>query len=281
MSTELTVASYKTDLKPIWCPGCGDYGALNPFYQAMMDCGLQPKDTVIVSGIGCSGRFPYFCSTYGFHGVHGRALPTAAGMKMASPNLNIFAVGGDGDGLGIGGGHIPHVARKNVDLVYLLLDNSIYGLTKGQSSPTSPLPMSSKTAPYGYIEDPLDPIAMYIAYNISFVARGFSGKPKQLRELFTQAIRHKGFSMVHVFSPCVTFNKQVTFKTFNDLVKELPEEHDPANRVKAMEYALDRTTLWTGVFYREERPTIQERIGDIQRRAGQYKDLNELFDEFR
>lgn len=281
MSTELTVASYKTDLKPIWCPGCGDYGALNPFYQAMMDCGLVPKDTVIVSGIGCSGRFPYFCSTYGFHGVHGRALPTAAGMKMASPNLNIFAVGGDGDGLGIGGGHIAHVARKNVDLVYLLLDNSIYGLTKGQSSPTSPLPMSSKTAPYGYVEDPLDPIAMYIAYNISFVARGFSGKPKQLRELFTQAIRHKGFAMVHVFSPCVTFNKQVTFKTFNDLVKELPEDHDPANRVKAMEYALDRSTLWTGVFYREARPTMQDRVADIQKRAGRYRDLNELFDSFR
>lgn len=281
MSTELTVASYKTDLKPIWCPGCGDYGALNPFYQALLECGIQPKDTVIVSGIGCSGRFPYFCSTYGFHGVHGRALPTAAGMKMASPDLNIFAVGGDGDGLGIGGGHIPHVARKNVDLTYILLDNSIYGLTKGQSSPTSPLPMSSKTAPYGYIEDPLDPLAMYIAYNISFVARGFSGKPKQLKDLFTQAIRHKGFSMVHIFSPCVTFNKEVTFKTFNDHVKELPADHDPGNRVKAMEYALDRSTLWTGVFYREERPTIQQRVQDIQKRVGQYRDLHQLFDAFR
>jgi len=280
-TTELTVASYKADLKPIWCPGCGDYGALNPFYQSLVECGIVPKDTVIVSGIGCSGRFPYFCKTYGFHGVHGRALPTAAGMKMASPHLNIFAVGGDGDGLGIGGGHIAHVARKNIDLTYVLLDNSIYGLTKGQSSPTSPLPMSSKTAPYGYVEDPLNPMAMYLAYNISFVARGFSGKPKQLKELFTRAIRHKGFSMVHIFSPCVTFNKEVTFKTFNDLVKEIPPEHDITNRHEALRFALDDKALWTGVFYESDRPSMQDRLADLEQRAGHYRDLNELFDHFR
>jgi 2-oxoglutarate/2-oxoacid ferredoxin oxidoreductase subunit beta len=280
-TTELTVASYKADLKPIWCPGCGDYGALNPFYQALVECGIEPKNTVIVSGIGCSGRFPYFCKTYGFHGVHGRALPTAAGMKMASPHLNIFAVGGDGDGLGIGGGHIAHVARKNIDLTYILLDNSIYGLTKGQSSPTSPLPMSSKTAPYGYVEEPLNPMAMYLAYNASFVARGFSGKPKQLKDLFTRAIRHKGFSMVHIFSPCVTFNKEVTFKTFNDLVKEIPPEHDTANRLEAMRFALDDQALWTGVFHEADRPSMQDRLADLEQRAGHYRDLNELFDHFR
>ena len=278
---ELTVASYKADLKPIWCAGCGDYGALNPFYQSLVECGIEPKSTVIVSGIGCSGRFPYFCKTYGFHGVHGRALPTAAGMKMASPNLNIFAVGGDGDGLGIGGGHIAHVARKNIDLTYILLDNSIYGLTKGQSSPTSPLPMSSKTAPYGYVEDPLNPLAMYLAYNISFVARGFSGKPKQLKELFTKAIQHKGFSMVHIFSPCVTFNKEITFKTFSDLVKEIPPEHDTGNRLEAMRLALDDKSLWTGIFYQDPRPTMQNRLEDLERRAGHYRDLHELFDHFR
>jgi len=282
MSTApLSVASYKADLKPIWCPGCGDYGAINPFFQAMLECELQPKDTVIVSGIGCSGRFPYFCRTYGFHGVHGRALPTAAGMKMANPKLNIFAVGGDGDGLGIGGNHIAHVARKNVDLVYILLDNSIYGLTKGQSSPTSPLPMLSKTAPYGYIEDPVAPMPMYLAYNASFVARGFSGKPKQLKDLFVQAIRHKGFSIVHIFSPCVTFNKDVTFKTFQELCLEIPASHDPTDKLQAMALALDTSKLWTGVFYNVERPTIESRLLDIEKRTGRYKGLSELLDQFR
>jgi 2-oxoglutarate ferredoxin oxidoreductase subunit beta len=277
----LTVASYKADLKPIWCAGCGDYGALNPFFQAMLACELQPKDTVIVSGIGCSGRFPYFCRTYGFHGVHGRALPTAAGMKMANPKLNIFAVGGDGDGLGIGGGHIPHVARKNIAVKYILLDNSIYGLTKGQSSPTSPLPLLTKTAPYGYLEDPLEPIPMYLAYNVSFVARGFSGKPKMLKELFEKAIRHPGFAIVHVLSPCVTFNKELSAKHFSELVKEIPAEHDTSNRLKAMELALDRESIWCGIFYKSERPTIHERFDELERRVGRYDDLNQVFEQFR
>ena len=188
--TALKVADYKSDLKPIWCSGCGDYGVITPFYQALVEVQADPKSTVIVSGIGCSGRFPYFCNTYGFHGVHGRAVPTAAGVKIARPDLLVVAVGGDGDGLGIGGGHIPHIARKNVDLTYILIDNSIYGLTKGQSSPTSPLDMKSKTAPYAYIEEPLNPLQMFLAYNASFVARGYSGKPKDLKDLFVQALRH-------------------------------------------------------------------------------------------
>jgi 2-oxoglutarate ferredoxin oxidoreductase subunit beta len=281
MTQQLTVADFKSDLKPIWCAGCGDYGAINPFYQALVACEMEPKNTVIVSGIGCSGRFPYFCDTYGFHGVHGRALPTAAGMKSANPKLDIFAVGGDGDGLGIGGGHLPHVARKNVDLVYILLDNSIYGLTKGQSSPTSPLNMTSKTAPYAYLEDPLNPVAMFLGYDVSFIARGFSGKPKALKELFIKAIQHRGFAIVHIFSPCITMNKQITFNTMKEIVKELPEDYDPANRLKAMEYALDEQNFWTGVFYQNDRPTLQDRYDHLVERAGRYKDLNDLMSRFK
>ncbi len=283
MSTqELTLATYKSGLKPIWCAGCGDYGAINPFYQALLACEIQPRNTVIVSGIGCSGRFPYFCNTYGFHGVHGRALPTAAGMKLARPDLDIFAVGGDGDGLGIGGGHLPHVARKNLDITYLLLDNSIYGLTKGQSSPTSPLDMKSKTAPYGFLEEPLNPLAMYVGYNVSFIARGFSGKPKQLKELLIQAIRHRGFSIVHVLSPCVSMNRQVTFESMKQLYAELPEDHDPTSRVGALERALDTSRLWTGLFYREERTTIHDRVEELEERAGgPYKDLGELLAHYK
>lgn len=277
----LTVKDFKSDLRPVWCPGCGDYGVLNPFLQAMVHCGMEPKNTVIVSGIGCSGRLPYFCSTYGFHGVHGRALPTALGMKAASPELNVFAVGGDGDGLGIGGGHLPHVARKNVDMTYLLIDNSIYGLTKGQSSPTSPLDMISKTAPYAYIEDPVHPEEMFLAYNASFVARGFSGKPKKLKEMFIQAIEHKGFSIVHVHSPCVSFNKQVTFETINEIFAEIPEDHDPGDKLAAMKIAMDRTSLQTGVLFREERPTLQQRLDDLRDRAGKVENLNHLLELYR
>jgi len=277
----MTVKDFKSGLKPVWCPGCGDYGVLNPFLQALVHCGMQPKDTVIVSGIGCSGRLPYFCNTYGFHGVHGRALPTALGMKAASPHLSIFAVGGDGDGLGIGGGHLPHVARKNVDMTYLLIDNSIYGLTKGQSSPTSPLSMTSKTAPYAYVEDPVHPEEMFLAYNASYVARGFSGKPKMLKELIIKAIEHKGFSIVHVYSPCVSFNKQVTFETISAMFAEIPADHDTSDKLAAMKIAMDQTTFQTGVLFQEERPTLEQRLTDLRERAGALQNLNQLLEQYR
>ncbi|MEZ4386623.1 MAG: thiamine pyrophosphate-dependent enzyme [Candidatus Krumholzibacteriia bacterium] len=279
--TALKVADYKSDLKPIWCAGCGDFGVITPFYQALAEIQAQPKDTVIVSGIGCSGRFPYFCNTYGFHGVHGRALPTAAGVKISSPNLTVVAVGGDGDGLGIGGGHVAHVCRKNIDMTYILIDNSIYGLTKGQSSPTSPLDMTSKTAPYAYIEDPLNPLLMFLAYNASFVARGYSGKPKTLKDMFVQALTHKGFSVLHIFSPCVSMNKQITFKTMNDIVQPLPDDWDTSNRLKGMEIAMDTATFYTGIVYKEERPTIHERLDELETRSGHYESIGGLFDKFK
>ncbi len=279
-STALKVADYKSDLKPIWCAGCGDYGVITSFYQSLVDVQVDPMATVIVSGIGCSGRFPYFCDTYGFHGVHGRALPTAAGMKISRPDLTIVAVGGDGDGMGIGGGHIPHVARKNVDMTYILIDNSIYGLTKGQSSPTSPIDMVSKTAPYTNIEDPLNPLLMFLSYNASFIGRGYAGKPKDLRHVFTAALKHKGFSVVHVFSPCVSMNKQVTFKTMSEVVKPLPDDWDSSNRLAAMEKAMDTDTFWTGIVYQKERATIHDRIAALEERVGRYDDLNQLFDNY-
>ncbi len=276
-----TAADYKSDLKPIWCSGCGDYGVITPFYQALAEIQADPKNTVIVSGIGCSGRFPYFCNTYGFHGVHGRAVPTAAGVKIARPDLLVVAVGGDGDGLGIGGGHLPHIARKNVDLTYILIDNSIYGLTKGQSSPTSPLGMKSKTAPYAYIEDPLNPLLLFLAYNASFVARGYSGKPKDLKHIFVEALRHKGFSMLHIYSPCVSMNREVTFKTMNEIVKPLPDDWDPSDRLRAMEIAMDTGTFWTGIVYRDKRDTIHERLEALEKRVGRYEGLPELFAHYK
>lgn len=274
-------ADYKSDLRPIWCPGCGDYAIATAFYQALAEIQAEPKNTVVVSGIGCSGRFPYFCNTYGFHGVHGRAVPTAAGVKISRPDLLVVAVGGDGDGLGIGGGHLPHIARKNVDLTYILIDNSIYGLTKGQSSPTSPLSMKSKTAPYAYVEEPLNPLLMFLAYNASFVGRGYSGKLKDLKELLVAALRHKGFSMLHVYSPCVSMNMDITFETMNAIVKPLPEDWDASNRLRGMEIAMDTGSFWTGVVYREERDTINDRLEALEKRVGLYSGLPELFAQYK
>jgi 2-oxoglutarate ferredoxin oxidoreductase subunit beta len=280
MSEQLTVKDFKSDLRPVWCPGCGDYGVLTPFLQALVATGKDPMNTVIVSGIGCSGRFPYFCSTYGFHGVHGRAVPTALGMKAAAPNLDVFAVGGDGDGLGIGGGHLPHAARKNVDMVYVLINNNIYGLTKGQSSPTSPITMVSKTAPYENIEDPLNPVEMFMAYGTSFVGVGFSGQPKQLKDIFTQAIEHKGFSIVLVHSPCTSFNKQVTFESMKAVFAPVAEDHDPADKWAAMKLAMDTDRMWTGVLYRQQRPTLQDRLEAQAGRAGKYENFQQLLDKY-
>jgi len=277
----MKVADYKSDLKPIWCSGCGDYGVITPFYQALAEIQADPKSTVVVSGIGCSGRFPYFCNTYGFHGVHGRAVPTAAGVKISRPDLLVVAVGGDGDGLGIGGGHLPHIARKNVDLTYILIDNSIYGLTKGQSSPTSPLGMKSKTAPYAYIEDPLNPLLLFLAYNASFVARGYSGKPKDLKHIFVEALRHKGFSVLHIYSPCVSMNREVTFKTMNEIVKPLPADWDTSDRLRGMEIAMDTSTFWTGIVYRDQRETINERLEAIEQRSGRYDGLPDLLAQYK
>lgn len=277
----LKAADYKSDLRPIWCSGCGDYGVITPFYQALAEIQADPKSTVVVSGIGCSGRFPYFCNTYGFHGVHGRAVPTAAGVKIANPDLLVVAVGGDGDGLGIGGGHLPHIARKNVDLTYILIDNSIYGLTKGQSSPTSPLGMKSKTAPYAYIEEPLNPLLLFLAYQASFVARGYAGKPKDLKRIFVEALRHKGFSVLHIYSPCVSMNRDVTFKTMNEIVKPLPEDWDTSDRLRGMEIAMDTSTFWTGIVYRDRRDTMNERLDALEQRVGRYEGLPDLLAQYK
>jgi 2-oxoglutarate ferredoxin oxidoreductase subunit beta len=253
---------YKSNLKPIWCPGCGDFGVLNALYKAMSICNLDPDNTVIVSGIGCSSRLPGFVATYGFHGVHGRVLPVATGIKIARPELNVIAVGGDGDGYSIGGGHLPHAARRNPDITYLVMNNNTYGLTKGQVSPTSMVPLASvqakldpkrwKTTPYGMFEEPLNPIAMAIAYDVSFVARGFSYKPNQLTDLLVQAIQHKGFALIDTFSPCPTFNQDQTDDFYKDHTYDVPEDHDPTDRVRAFELALRTDGFPIGVIYKHE-----------------------------
>lgn len=255
----INAQDYKSGVEPIWCPGCGDYGALQAFTNAVAGIEIDPKNLVIVSGIGCSGRFSHFVKGYGLHVVHGRVLPVAMGIKMANPGLTVFGIAGDGDALAIGGGHIAHMARRNTQVVYIILDNEIYGLTKGQISPTSPETMKTTTTPYGSIEQGVDPIAMFISYDTSFVARGFSGNYRELRDIMTQAVHHRGFSIIHVLSPCPTFNKVMTFTTLRENVVPIPPDHDPSDKKKAMLLALERDRYYTGIFYRREDMTQEDR----------------------
>jgi len=261
-----TLQDYSSGIKPVWCPGCGDYGVLRGLQQAMMELEIVPEDAITISGIGCSGRFSHYMNTYNLHGTHGRAVPTALGAKAARPDLNVVCVGGDGDGLGIGGGHIAHAARKNVDMTYILIDNRIYGLTKGQTSPTTPLERKTKTAPYGSYEEPLNAIPMFLTYGVSFIARTSPVMMGQMTEILKQAISHKGFSLVYVMSPCVTF-PVVTYKSLKDILSPLPEDYDPTNRMKALELAYSEETLYTGVFYNVDKPTLEDNLQNLVRKA--------------
>ncbi len=264
-----TVNDYKGKLKPTWCPGCGDYGVLTALYQAFVRLELEPDNIAIVSGIGCSSRLPGFASTYGFHGLHGRALPIGQGVKLANPELEVVVTGGDGDAFAIGGGHFPHAARRNIDLAYVVMNNRIYGLTKGQVAPTSSLNFRTVSSPYGNFETPVNPAAFALCIGATFVARGFSGKVEQLTDLITEAIKHKGFALVEVISPCITFNRENTFKYFQERIRPLPEGYLPDDRSRAMELA-DREDdeIYTGLFYREERATYSDWLSRLSEIAG-------------
>lgn len=274
MTTE--AKAFKSDLKPIWCPGCGDFGVLAASYRAFAALDLDPDRTVIVSGIGCSSRFPGFVTTYGYHGVHGRALPTAMGVKLANPELEVIAVGGDGDGFAIGGGHFPHAARRNIDITYVVMNNEIYGLTKGQVSPTSRTDQKSPTSPFGNPEQPLNTLAMAIAADAGFVARGASFKAKELTELIIQGIQSPGFSFIDAYSPCTSFNN--TTQQWKDDIFYLPESHDASNRAQAFNAALE-SSMSLGVFYRNEKPTMVDRVKHLQETADP-GDVEKLIDSY-
>ena len=267
---------FKSELKPIWCPGCGDFGVLASLYRSMADLDLDPSQTVIVSGIGCSSRLPHFASTYGVHTLHGRPLPVAMGVKLANPELTVIAVGGDGDGFAIGAGHFPHAARRNVDITYLVMDNEIYGLTKGQASPTSLYEQKAPSTPFGNPEDPLNPLALAISAGASFVARGASFNTKALTELITQAIEHKGFSYIDAMSPCTTFNN--TQESWKESVTEVAPDHDVTNRTQAFDLAL-KGGFALGILYRQERLSQTERYKAILEKA-KASDVDTMLDSF-
>jgi 2-oxoglutarate ferredoxin oxidoreductase subunit beta len=258
---------FKSELKPVWCPGCGDFAVLNSVYRALAAAGSAPHETIIVSGIGCSSRLPGYVDTYGFNSLHGRALPIATGAKLGSPRMTVVAVGGDGDGLAIGGNHLMHAARRNVDIAYFMMDNEIYGLTKGQAGPTTPSGDKTKSTTYGNPDPSIDPCALTISLGASWVARGFSGDVKGTTELMTRAIRHRGFAFLNIISPCVTWRGEDQHKELRAKMRAVPAGHDVTSREAALRLTDEGDVLTTGVLYEAPRPTLLEGLAEIEHRA--------------
>ena len=248
---QLAAKDFKGPIDPDWCAGCGDFGVLNSLQRACAELGLRPHEIVTVSGIGCSSNLPGYFNAYGVHTLHGRALAVATGVKMGNHTLKVIATGGDGDGYGIGGNHFAHTARRNVDLTYIVMNNQIYGLTTGQVSPTSSKGMKTKSTPFGSVEMPVNPITVAIMNGATFVARGYSSDVRHLTELFKKGIQHRGFALIDVFSPCVTFNHDNDHPFFKERVKKLEDEdHDPTDWKSACEKAmLWGDTIYTGLFF--------------------------------
>ncbi|TVQ33784.1 MAG: 2-oxoacid:ferredoxin oxidoreductase subunit beta [Wenzhouxiangella sp.] len=246
----LSANDYKSDYKPVWCPGCGDFGVLNAVAKALAALELAPENTAMVAGIGCSSRLAAYVNAYGLHGVHGRALPVATGLKVARPDLTVIAAGGDGDGFSIGGNHFLHACRRNVDFTYLVMDNSVYGMTKGQASPTTECDWTgSKLSPTGTHQPALKPLELALTAGAPFIARAFSNAPNELARIIAEAIAFPGFAFVQILSPCITYRpEQLAWK------KRIHADLEPtADRREAMLTLLDDDGFGTGILYRAER----------------------------
>lgn len=255
----LSVADYHL-MDPTWCKGCGIYGLFSALKKAAHSLAIEPENICLVTGIGCHGRLNNYFNAYGFHGLHGRAIPLAAGVKIANSRLSVIAVSGDGDAYSIGLGHLIHALKRNNDLTLFVVNNRIYGLTQGQTSPTSRQNFISPSTPFGAKERPLDGLQLALAAGGTFIARGFSGAPQKLASLAAKAIRHKGFSLVEVLSPCVTHNKVDTYEWFKSRIYDVDAQsgYDSSDREDAW-HALEREGRFpVGLIYEEERPSFEE-----------------------
>jgi 2-oxoglutarate ferredoxin oxidoreductase subunit beta len=257
-----TVKDFRNEVRPNWCPGCGDFSVQAAIQRALANTGKEPEEVAVISGIGCSGRISGYINSYGVHGIHGRALPIAQGVKLANRNLTVIASGGDGDGFGIGLNHFMHAVRRNMDITYVVMDNQIYGLTKGQTSPTSAHGFKNKTTPEGNIEHALTPTQVALGAGISFLAQGFSTDINQLTRLIEEAINYKGFALVNVFSPCVTFNKVNTYDWFKENIVNLDNDpnYDHTDRAAAMAKIVETNGLCTGLIFKEDRVAYEDLI---------------------
>ncbi|MDP8245614.1 MAG: 2-oxoacid:ferredoxin oxidoreductase subunit beta [Candidatus Hinthialibacter antarcticus] len=274
---------FRSELKPIWCKGCGNFAVLSPVHKALAEVGVPPHLVAVISGIGCSSRIPGYCATYGFNSIHGRALPIASGVKICKPEMTVIVAGGDGDGLAIGGGHFPHAGRRNVDMTYIMMDNSIYGLTKGQASPSTPLGDLTKSTPYGTTESPLDAVSLALAYNVSFVARCFVGEGAHLVNTITEGIRHPGFAFIHVISPCPTYRGMDVFKQVKSQVEILGDDHDTMDKGEAYKMAIRGDgKISLGLFHKHIRPTMLDNVEHIEEEAHHRGDnsMETIFSQF-
>jgi 2-oxoglutarate/2-oxoacid ferredoxin oxidoreductase subunit beta len=259
---EVSAKDYASAVKPTWCPGCGDYGILSAVKAALVQVGMAPHEVLIVTGIGCGSKLPDYMRVNGILTLHGRPLPVATGARLANHKLKVMTIHGDGDGMGLGMGHFIHTARRNIDLVDLIQNNQIYGLTKGQYSPTSDIGFVTSTSPEGAIETAANPTLLALAAGGTFIARGFAGDAKGLADLIAKAIQHKGYALVEVLQPCVTFNRKNTYDWYRERVYNLVDtDYDPGDRVAAFQKALewgDRIPL--GIIYQTQRPTYEEQV---------------------
>lgn len=277
--------SFDTSVFPTWCPGCGDFAIWGCLKQAMAKLGWQPHQVLTIFGIGCSGNMASFFGGYGFHSLHGRAIPTAAGAKLANHNLRLIVVAGDGDLLGEGLSHFVHGARSNYDMTVILHNNQIYGLTTGQASPTTMLGMETKSTPSGVIDEPLNPSELAISAKAGFVGRGFAGDMPHLTDLIVKAASREGFSLVEVLQPCVTFNHLNTYEWFRSrLAKTEKPTDDIIEGIKLSQWSEKEIKI--GVLYQNGRPAFHKMIGQLQQEtllktSGKKRDINKLIDKFR
>ena len=259
-----TSEDYKGET-PAWCPGCGNYAILKTFKDAVVELGLEPHQFTMVSGIGQAAKFPHYVRCNTFNGLHGRALPVATGIRLANHEMPVIISTGDGDCYGEGGNHFIHGIRRNINIKLFVHDNQIYGLTKGQPSPTSMEGMVTKNQPFGVFSEQLNPMALAIAMDCSFVARGFAGDGAQLKELMKAAITHKGFALLDILQPCVTFNKINTYEWYRQRVYHIEPEYNPEDRIEAFRRALEwGDRIPAGIIYKNNRPILEERIPVLQ-----------------
>ena len=278
-----TFKDFRNNVKPNWCPGCGDFSVQAAIQKAAANVGLEPEEVAIITGIGCSGRLSGYINSYGVHGIHGRALPLAQGVKMANKDLTVIASGGDGDGYAIGMGHTIHALRRNMNMTYIVMDNQIYGLTKGQTSPSSAVGFVTKSTPKGNIEKNVAPLELALSSGATFVAQGFSSDIKALTKLIEYAINHDGFSFVNVFSPCVTYNKVNTYDWFKEHLTSLEdiEGYDTSDKQLAMKTVLDYESLVKGIVYQDtETPSYESQIEELNESALSKRDIHITEEDF-
>jgi 2-oxoglutarate ferredoxin oxidoreductase subunit beta len=257
----MTDANEYKGQKPAWCPGCGNFAILKTLKEVLWELQIRPYQLTIVSGIGQAGKLPHYLRCNTFNGLHGRTLPVATGIRLVNHEMLVIAVAGDGDCYGEGGNHLIHAIRRNINLSLFVHNNQIYGLTKGQASPTSVESLMTKTQPFGVLSETLNPIALAVALDCSFVARGYAGDTEHLKHLMKEAILHKGFALLDILQPCVTFNKINTYQWYSERIYRLEEGYNPSDKINAFQIALqwgDR--IPTGIIYRKEKPTMEEKI---------------------